>query len=138
MQFQVSKKTLQQQVRPPIREKKLKNQDRILYVKGLFNPPPTETSESVMGTKVLDQWRNVLSLGVLTAFLMLMMMVSIIGDYGILSSHQLQDHLEIAPTGNVQGEIHVPAGKLIIHEGAEISGQCHILPSAKKDIPPKK
>ena len=95
MQFQVSKKTLQQQVRPPIREKKLKNQDRILYVKGLFNPPPTETSESVMGTKVLDQWRNVLSLGVLTAFLMLMMMVSIIGDYGILSSHQLQERKEI-------------------------------------------
>ena len=89
------KKTLQQQVRPPIREKKLKNQDRILYVKGLFNPPPTETSESVMGTKVLDQWRNVLSLGVLTAFLMLMMMVSIIGDYGILSSHQLQERKEI-------------------------------------------
>ena len=55
MQFQVSKKTLQQQVRPPIREKKLKNQDRILYVKGLFNPPPTETSESVMGTKF---WTN--------------------------------------------------------------------------------
>ena len=95
MQFQVSKKTLQQQVRPPIREKKLKNQDRILYVKGLFNPPPTETHESVMGTKVLDQWRNVLSLGVLTAFLMLMMMVSIIGDYGILSSHQLQERKEI-------------------------------------------
>ncbi len=94
MQFQVSKKTLQQQVRPPIREKKLKNQDRILYVKGLFNPPPTETSESVMGTKVLDHWRNVLSLGVLTAFLMLMMMVSIIGDYGILSSHQLQERKE--------------------------------------------
>ena len=94
MQFQVSKKTLQHQVRPPIREKKLKNQDRILYVKGLFNPPPTETSESVMGTKVLDQWRNVLSLGVLTAFLMLMMMVSIIGDYGILSSHQLQERKE--------------------------------------------
>ena len=94
MQFQVSKKTLQQQVRPLIREKKLKNQDRILYVKGLFNPP-TETSESVMGTKVLDQWRNVLSLGVLTAFLMLMMMVSIIGDYGILSSHQLQERKEI-------------------------------------------
>ena len=48
-----------------------------------------------MGTKVLDQWRNVLSLGVLTAFLMLMMMVSIIGDYGILSSHQLQERKEI-------------------------------------------
>ena len=95
MQFQLSKKTLQQQVRPPIREKKLKNQDRLLYVKGLFNPPPTETSESVMGTKVLDQWRNVLSLGVLTAFLMLMMMVSIIGDYGILSSYQLQERKEI-------------------------------------------
>ena len=94
MQFQVSKKTLQQQVRPPIREKKLKNQDRILYVKGLFNPPPTETSESVMGTKVLDQWRNVLSLGVLTAFLMLMIMVSIIGDYGLLSSHELQERKE--------------------------------------------
>ena len=36
-----------------------------------------------------------MSLGVLTAFLMLMMMVSIIGDYGILSSHQLQDRKEI-------------------------------------------
>ncbi|MCH2295042.1 MAG: septum formation initiator family protein, partial [SAR324 cluster bacterium] len=34
-------------------------------------------------------------LGVLTAFLMLMMMVSIIGDYGILSSHQLQERKEI-------------------------------------------
>ena len=50
----------------------------------------------------------------------------------------IEDHLEIAPTGNVQGEIHVPAGKLIIHEGAEISGQCHILPSEKKDFSPKK
>ena len=49
----------------------------------------------------------------------------------------IEDHLEIAPTGIVQGEIHVPTGKLIIHEGAEISGQCHILSSEKKDIPPK-
>ena len=94
MQFQVSKNASTTGSSSNTR-KKLKNQDRILYVKGLFNPPPTETSESVMGTKVLDQWRNVLSLGVLTAFLMLMMMVSIIGDYGILSSHQLQERKEI-------------------------------------------
>ena len=49
----------------------------------------------------------------------------------------IEDHLEIAPTGNVHGEIHVPAGKLIIHEGAEISGQCFIAPPEKKDIPSK-
>ena len=91
MQYQVSKKTLLQQVRPPIREKKLKNQDRILYVNGLFNPPPAENSESLLGdSKVMEQWRNVMSLGVLTLFLLLMLMVTIIGDYGLLASRELQ------------------------------------------------
>ena len=91
MQYQVSKKTLLQQVRPPIREKKLKNQDRILYVNGLFNPPPAENSESLPeGSKVMEQWRNVMSLGVLTLFLLLMLMVTIIGDYGLLASRELQ------------------------------------------------
>ena len=43
----------------------------------------------------------------------------------------IEDHLEIAPTGNVQGEIHVPAGKLIIHEGAEQRPMPY-LPSERK------
>ncbi len=59
MQYQVSKKTLLQQVRPPIREKKLKNQDRILYVNGLFNPPPAENSESVMEGSIIMKTINI-------------------------------------------------------------------------------
>ena len=91
MQYQVSKKTLLQQVRPAIREKKLKNQDRILYVSGLFNPPPADNSELLMGgSKFMEQWRNVMSLGVLTLFLLLMLIVTIIGDYGLLASRELQ------------------------------------------------
>ena len=91
MQFQVSKKTLQQQDRPPAREKKLENQDRILYVNGLFNPPPlAEQGEVGTGTRVMEHWRNVLSLGVLTIFLLLMLLVTIIGDYGFLVSRNLE------------------------------------------------
>ena len=91
MQFQVSKKTLQQQDRPLVREKKLKNQDRILYVNGLFNPPPNvEQIEVGRDVRVMEQWRNVLSLGVLTVFLLLMLLVTIIGDYGFLASRDLE------------------------------------------------
>ena len=49
----------------------------------------------------------------------------------------IKDHLEIAPTGNVEGEIRVPPGKLIIHEGAEISGQCFVSSSDQKINPSK-
>lgn len=49
----------------------------------------------------------------------------------------IQDHLEISPTGNIEGEIRVPPGKLVIHEGAEISGQCFITSSDKKSISSK-
>ena len=49
----------------------------------------------------------------------------------------IQGHLEIASTGNVEGEIQVPAGKLVIHEGAKITGQC-VLTLTNQSFPPKK
>ena len=43
----------------------------------------------------------------------------------------IQDQLEITATGNVKGEIQVPAGRLVIREGARITGQCTITPTPK-------
>ena len=47
----------------------------------------------------------------------------------------IQDQLEITATGNVKGEIQVPAGRLVIREGARITGQCIITPTPKS-FPP--
>lgn len=49
----------------------------------------------------------------------------------------IQGHLEIASTGNIEGEIQVPAGKLVIREGARITGQC-VLTLPNQSFPPNK
>ena len=47
----------------------------------------------------------------------------------------VHERLEVNVTANIQGEVQVPSGKLLIQEGAKLDAQCIILnkePSGKK------
>jgi len=49
----------------------------------------------------------------------------------------VHERLEVNVTANIQGEVQVPSGKLLIQEGAKLDAQCIILnkePSGKKAL----
>lgn len=84
------KKILQQQRQREPYQKKLKNRDRIHYVRGLFSPPHEQEPLNKNHQKEREQWQTLMSLGVLAVFACLMLLISIVGDYGLLATHELQ------------------------------------------------
>lgn len=68
----------------------LKNRDRVLFVRGLFNPPREQDLLSETRKKENEQWRSLFSIGLLAAFGIVMLLISLIGDYGVLATHALQ------------------------------------------------
>ena len=89
MQYPTSKKSLNQQARPVIQTKLLKNQDRILYVNGLFSPPKSEESP-VVSAKETEEWRSLFTMVLIAGFGAVMLVISVIGSYGINATNQLE------------------------------------------------
>ena len=89
MQFPTAKKSLNQQKRPILQSKLLKNHDRILYVNGLFTPPKSEKSPKV-STKETEEWRSLFTMLLIACFGAIMLVISVIGSYGINATNRLE------------------------------------------------
>ena len=96
MQFPTSKNSLKQQNKPVEQSKLLKNHDRILYVNGLFSPPKKVQEAPVVGmAKETEEWRSLFSLVLIAGFGVVMLIISVIGSYGILATSRLEAHEEM-------------------------------------------
>ena len=89
MQYPTAKKSLNQQIRPVVRTKLLKNHDRILYVNGLFAPPKSDESP-VASAKETEEWRSLFTMVLIASFGAIMLVISVIGSYGINATNQLE------------------------------------------------
>jgi len=91
MQFPTSKNSLKQQKKLVEQAKMLKNHDRILYVNGLFSPPKVQ-EPSVGIAKESEEWRSLFSMVLIATFGIVMLIISVIGSYGILATSRLEAH----------------------------------------------
>ena len=89
MQYPTAKKSLKQQARPVLQTKLLKNHDRILYVNGLFTPPKPE-ERPVASAKETEEWRSLFTMVLIAGFGAIMLVISVIGSYGINATNQLE------------------------------------------------
>ena len=89
MQYPTAKKSLKKQARPVIQTKLLKNHDRILYVNGLFTPPKSE-ERPVVSAKETEEWRSLFTMVLIASFGEIMLVISVIGSYGIIATNQLE------------------------------------------------
>ena len=89
MQYPTSKHILNQQSRQIVQSKKLKNHDRILYVNGLFAPPKSQDNSSAL-EKEAEEWRSLFTMILIAGFGMVMLLISVVGDYGILATNRLE------------------------------------------------
>ncbi len=88
MQYPTAKKSLKQQARPVIKTKLLKNHDRILYVNGLFTPPKSE-EKPIVSDKENEEWRSLFTMVLIAGFGAIMIVISVIGSYGINATNRL-------------------------------------------------
>ena len=91
MQYPTAKKSLKQQASPVIQTKLLKNHDRILYVNGLFAPPKSE-ERPVVSAKETEEWRSLFTMVLIAGFGAIMIVISVIGSYGINATNQLESY----------------------------------------------
>ena len=92
MQYPTSKNSLKQQNKPVEQSKLLKNHDRILYVSGLFSPPKVQETPVVGMAKETEEWRSLFSMVLIAGFGVVMLIISVIGSYGILATSRLEAH----------------------------------------------
>ena len=89
MQYPTTKNILNQQSRQSIQSKRLKNHDRILYVNGLFAPPKSQDHSSAL-EKESEEWRSLFTMILIAAFGIVMLLISVVGNYGILATNRLE------------------------------------------------
>ena len=89
MLYPTTKKSLKQQARPAIQTKLLKNHDRILYINGLFTPPKSEEGP-IVSEKETEEWRSLFTMVLIAGFGAIMIVISVIGSYGINATNQLE------------------------------------------------
>ena len=95
MLYPTAKYSLNKQNRPAVQSRRLKNHDRILYVNGLFSPPKSQ--ENTVGlAKESEEWSSLFTMVLITGFGAVMLLISIIGSYGILATNRLESHEQIA------------------------------------------
>ncbi len=91
MPYPTSKNSINQQNRPAVQSKRLKNHDRILYVSGLFSPPKPQDS-SVGLKKESEEWYSLFTMIMIAGFGAIMLLISVIGNYGILATERLKSY----------------------------------------------
>ena len=90
MLFPTAKNSLNQQSRQSFKSKKLKNHDRILYVNGLFAPPKSQDDTCSM-EKESEEWSALFTMILIAGFGIIMLIISVVGNYGILATNRLED-----------------------------------------------
>ena len=94
MLYPTAKNSLNKQNRPTMQSKRLKNHDRILYVNGLFSPPKSQ--ENIVSlAKESEEWRSLFTMVLIAGFGAVMLLISVIGSYGILATNRLEAHEQI-------------------------------------------
>ena len=89
MLYPTAKNSLNKQSRPVVQSKRLKNHDRILYVSGSFSPPKSQ--ENTVGlAKESEEWRSLFTMVLIAGFGVVMLLISVIGSYGILATNRLE------------------------------------------------
>lgn len=91
MQYPTSKHSLKKQSRQGIPSKRLKNHDRILYVNGLFAPPKSHDNNTTI-EKEAEEWRSLFTMIIIAGFGLVMLLISVVGNYGILATNRLEAH----------------------------------------------
>ena len=66
----------------------LKNQDRIVYVRGLFVPPKGEDGLRV--DREAAEWQALFTMVLLTSFVLVIGLIMVVGDYGWLAIQQME------------------------------------------------
>ena len=94
MLYPTAKNSLNKQNRPAVQSKRLKNHDRILYVNGLFSPPKSQDN-TVGLAKESEEWRSLFTMVLIAGFGAVMLLISVIGSYGILATNRLEAHEQI-------------------------------------------
>ena len=89
MQFPTAKNILNQQSRQSFQSKKLKNHDRILYINGLFTPPKAQ-DDTFSLEKESEEWRSLFTMILIAGFGIVMLVISVVGNYGILATNRLE------------------------------------------------
>ena len=89
MQFPTAKNSLNKQSRQGVQSKRLKNHDRILYVNGLFAPPKSQDHVSSY-EKESEEWRSLFTMILIAGFGIVMLFISVVGNYGILATNRLE------------------------------------------------
>ena len=89
MQYPTSKHILNQQSKQVFQSKRLKNHDRILYVNGLFAPPKSQDNSSAL-EKESEEWRSLFTMILIAGFGIVMLLISVVGNYGILATNRLE------------------------------------------------
>ena len=89
MQFPTAKNSLNKQSRQGVQSKRLKNHDRILYINGLFAPPKSQDQIS-SHEKESEEWRSLFTMILIAGFGIVMLFISIVGNYGILATNRLE------------------------------------------------
>ena len=94
MLYPTAKNSLNKQNRSAVQSKRLKNHDRILYVNGLFSPHKSQ--ENTVGLeKESEEWRSLFTMVLIAGFGAVMLLISVIGSYGILATNRLEAHEQI-------------------------------------------
>ena len=89
MQFLTAKNSLNHQSKNIDHSKRLKNHDRILYINGLFAPPKTQDATSSL-EKESEEWRSLFTMILIAGFGIVMLIISVVGNYGILETNRLE------------------------------------------------
>ena len=90
MQYPVLKKIINNQKRQSSRPIKLKNRDRVIYVRGLFNPPLEQETADDSLKKEKEPWQTLISVGALFVFAVLMLLISTVGEYGLMATSDMK------------------------------------------------
>ena len=89
MPYPINKISLKKQKKTVAQSKRLKNHDRILYINGLFSPPKLQEN-SVGLAKESEEWRSLFTMVLIAGFGVVMLLISVIGSYGILATNRLE------------------------------------------------
>ena len=68
--------------------------ERVQYIQGLFSPPKPKTNDPQPAQKEVEEWRNLSTLGLLITFAVIMVLISLVGDYGLFATAKLNNKEE--------------------------------------------
>ena len=88
----LNQKTFLQRQEPFSKKQTIKNKNRVLFSPSFFSLPSQKTKPTL---REEAEWRALLAMGLLIAFGMVMVITSIMGDYGLLETAKFQEKEQV-------------------------------------------